>query len=159
MNTDYNTWTDENLQAELEKISAVLTVRKRKAKAEKAKKLCINGITAKDIAVEYGSYDGSEITDINEVNFSFFVKHDGVKYNIYYEAGTYDDKHNFTIYPWWPIVGEEGDDQYERNGAFEFIPPGFAEACENSYEFRGTFDEAVARLKEYGITDVTKGDW
>lgn len=158
----YETWTDDALKTEWELIMEVLNARKKKAKVKKAKELCINGITANDIAVEYGSYDGGEITDMNDVNFSFFVKHDGKKYNIYYDAGTYDHTgkgQHFTLHPWWPIVGEDGDDDYERNGAFQFIPSGFCEACENSYEFRGTFEEAIAQLKEYGITDVSKGDW
>lgn len=159
MSNKYEAMTDDELKNEYQLIMGVLNARKKTAAAKKAKSLCINGITAKDIAVEYGSYDGSEIVDMNDVNFSFFVVHEGKKYNIYYDSGTYDKDHNFTMHPWWPIVGEDGDDDYERNGAFQFIPSGFCEACENSYEFRGTFEEAIAQLKEYGITDVIKGDW
>ena len=158
----YENWLDEALKTEWELIMEVLNGRKKKKNLKAAKELCINGIMAKDIAVEYGSYDGSEITDMNYVNFSFFVKHDGKKYNIYYDSGTYDHTTGsqfFKFHPWWPLIGEEGDDEYERNGAFQFIPSGFCEACENSYEFRGTFEEAIERLKEHGITDVIKGDW
>jgi hypothetical protein len=80
-------------------------------------------------------------------------------YNIYYDTGEHDAEHNFVFHPWWPLIGKDDDDEWERNGAFGFIPSDFNEACENSYEFRGSLADAIKQLNEYGITDIEKGDW
>jgi hypothetical protein len=92
--------------------------------------------------------------DKPEYHFSFTIRHGipGKEYDIYYECGD-------PLHSWWPIVGEEGDDNCDRNGAFEFIPPGFAEACENSYEYRGTVEEAVAQLKKYGFVNFKRSPY
>jgi len=95
--------------------------------------------------------------DKPEYQFSFCIKHDGKLYDIYYECGPSEGTKG--LYPWWPIVGEEGEDQFDRNGAFEFIPPGFSEACENSYRYRGSVEEAVKQLKKYGFVNIQRSEF
>ena len=143
---------DEDLEQEYRHIEIERNKRRTEKKVKEALNLNINGFTCKDIAVRYGSYDGSEVDNLDDVNFSFFVKKDGKLYDFYYGksvGGTGD---------WWP-KSEDEFDEYNCGAFNEFIPRGFNEACENSYEFSGTFDEAVATLKKYGITDIEKGDW
>jgi len=153
MKNKYENWPTEKIKAETEKMYEVLKARREVQQVKEAQTKCINNITTKDFVVYWGTLGQRYRNDKPEYFFSFTIRHADRDYNIYYENGTYDAKHVHHFYPWWPIVGEEGDEDWDRNGAFEFIPPGFAEACENSYEFRGTVEEAVAQLKKYGFVN------
>lgn len=162
----YSGLTDEQLQNEFNAIYEERERRRKIKELNEANTLSINGITCKDIAVRYHGYDGSTWpVDDADIRFSFFVKHDGKLYNIYYDHSVYDftDGRKQTFHPWWPILpledGETEYDDWEHNGAYQFIPSGFSEACENSYEYRGTFKQALETLQKHGITDIEKGDW
>ncbi len=151
---NYQEMSDTDLKKEYNLISEEVLRRDTLRDIDFAKSLVINGITCKDIAVIYGY----ELGDGEDPTFSFYVKHDGKVYDIYYEHGTYDENHNFHFHPWWPIKGNEGDEDWDRNGAFDFIPPGFVEACENMYEYHGTKEEAIAQLRKHGITDIKESE-
>ncbi len=134
-----------NLYGELEK---------RNAAKEKKKQLAlkINGITVRDFSVVYADYYCSPHEPEYKPTFSFYLKRGKKEYCIY------NDFCETNPHKWWPA---EKQTQYGNRGwanrATEFIPQGFAEACENSYEFSGTTEEAIARLKEYGFTDIKDG--
>ena len=141
---------------DLEKLSETirneLNERYKLIRSESVKQLTLNKITAKDICVFYASLDA----DSDEVpNFSFYVKHDGRMYDIYYDSGKYDENHHKSFHLWWPVIDE---DDVLINGASEFIPSGFCETCENCYEYDGTVKQAIACLKKHGIVDVRKGN-
>lgn len=150
MRNKYNNWPTEKIKKELEKLYAVLRKRQEIQEVQEANQRCINHITTKDFVVYWGNYGEFDRKDQPEYSFSFCIKHDGKIYDIYYECSP----DNESLYPWWPIVGEDGEDNWDRNGAHDFIPPGFNEACENSYKYRGTFEQAIAQLKRYGFTDI-----
>ena len=46
-------------------------------------------------------------------------------------------------------------DKEEREMAMSLIPKGFAEAMENAYEYHGSIYEAIKKLNDCGITDIT----
>jgi len=158
MKHNYEFWSIKSLKKEQERIFSALKKKQEKLDLFNAKKLKINNITTKDIAVRYG------VTDDDLTQFSFFVKHKGKLHCIYYDNGYHEvseDKPRFKYYDWWPIKLEKDEDgEVEENGAYEFIPNGFAECCENSYEYcNGNFKSAIKKLKDSGITDIEKGDW
>lgn len=45
-------------------------------------------------------------------------------------------------------------DDAEREMAMSLIPEGFAEAMENAYEYHGSMEEAIKKLKACGITNI-----
>ena|ERR1041385_15644 len=153
MSNKYQDWSTEELHREQELIFQVLRKRGKEAERQKHLGLNYNGITVKDIAVTYGNEGGDGEW------FSFFVKHDGKLYDIYYDHGGYAPKptkeNNYGFHSWWP-VRPDAEDDWDANGAFDFIPPGFGEACENCYEFHGSLEEALEVLKSHGITDIEK---
>ena len=150
---DYNKWTLKDLKKEANIIYAAITKKEKVVDEKRAKKLCINGITPADIAVEYTPKPNNR----DGLYYSFYIKHDGKLFDIYYESGGYDGHHNFVRHPWWPHSGDNADDQWDSNRAFEFIPPGFGEACENLYSYQKPLHEAIKQLKKYGITDIKEG--
>jgi len=153
MKNKYEKWTTEKLNKELELIYKVLSDRNKIEKVKEAKQRCINGITAKDFVVYWGNRGQSDSHGKPHYTFCFCIKHGDKVYDIYYECES-DDGY---LYSWWPFVGEAGeDDNWERNGAYEFIPPSFGEACENCYEYSGTFKQAIKQLKLYGFEDIQR---
>ena len=149
MKNKYENWPTEKIKGEMELMNQVLRVRREVQQVKEAKQKCINNITTKDFVVYWGTFGERDRNDKPKYSFSFTIRHADEDYDIYYEHGN-------PFYPWWPVVGEEGEDYLDRNGAFEFIPPGFAEACENSYEYRGTVEEAVAQLRKYGFVNFQR---
>ena len=135
-------FTSEQLYAELS----------RRTEAEylsKIKSLNINGITVKDFVVKYADWNYYPDDIEFRPHFSFYLKHKGKEYCIYYDYSP--------SLKWWPIKKDElsNDDYgYAGNGAFDFIPSGFAEAVENGYEFHGTIEEGIERLREYGFPTI-----
>jgi hypothetical protein len=108
-------------------------------------KLNVNGFTAKDIKVVYSKNSFCN----NGLQFSFYLMKDGKDYDFYYKL----DEEGELAGDWWP----ENEDEF-INSLQEFIPRGFAEACENLYEYRGgTEIEAIKCLKKYGFT-VEEGE-
>ncbi len=157
MNNKYEHWSTEDLKTEIELMSEVLKARREKTEVCQSKNRCINNITTKDFVVYWGSYGMRDRNDKPEYHFSFCIRHDGKSYDIYYEHhDTVFNGGNGEFHPWWPLVGKEGDEDWDRNGAFEFIPPGFAEASENSYEYHGTVEQAVEQLKKYGFVNFQR---
>jgi hypothetical protein len=148
-----NKYTDDELYAELNR-------RKAKSEAVKAKTLNINGITVKDFVVSYcDEYASPEDKEYNPF-FSFYIKHKGKEYCIYYDYNEEDSKQK----KWWPIVQESGyGGDIDANGAFNFIPKGFAEAMENAYEYVGKrglsgkekLEAGIKYLKECGFETIT----
>ena len=153
----YKNWPIERIESELKLMNAELSSRRAAKHVREAKTKCINNITIRDFVILWGSYGMRDENDKPEYQFSFCIKHDGKLYDIYYECGPSEGTKG--LYPWWPIVGEEGEDQFDRNGAFEFIPPGFSEACENSYRYRGSVEEAVKQLKKYGFVNIQRSEF
>lgn len=140
--------TDDQLNKEYKAIVSEWDHRNKIKQEETANSLCINGITCKDISVRYTDDEDGEY-------FSFYIKHDEKLYDIYYDHSIYDKNFKSKFHSWWPINTEAVDD-WDQNGVFAFIPPGFAEAMENCYEYDGNIDQAIDQLKKYGITDVKK---
>ncbi len=102
-------------------------------------------IKLSDLYVVYGDFNGySPGDEYYSVNFMFYIKKDGKEYCTYYDFDPSLD--------WWPKCGPDN----EENNFSIFIPRGFAEAMENSYEFDGTVEEALALLRKCGITDLRK---
>jgi len=149
MKNEYEKLTTEEILKKMKEMNQILSQRRELKRIEENRTKCINNITTKDFVVYWGSYGMRDEKGRTEYQFSFCIKHGEKIYDIYYEHGS-------PLYSWWPIVGEEGDDDFDRNGAFEFIPSGFGEACENSYEYNGTFDEAINKLKKYGFEDIRR---
>lgn len=152
----YSKMTDDQLKKLANEVQEELSKRHNKIEFERARTLNINGITAKDIQVVYHDIHGD-----GNLNYSFYVKHDGRSYDFYYDHSKWDKSHKRTFHPWWPVKTHDEygntyteNDDWEMNGAREFIPPGFAESMENSYEYDGTVEEVIKYLKNYGITDV-----
>lgn len=154
----YQEYTTEQLQEELRLIKDTLAKRAKENEGEEHKKLSINGITVKDFVI-YWARDYSK--NIDDAQFSFFIKYDGKEHDIYYDGKTDDDdesgENNWGYHKWWP-VNLDVSDSYDANSAYEFIPTGFSEAMENSYEYRGTFDEAIEHLKKHGFTDIRRSE-
>jgi len=152
VNNDYKNWSTEKLRVESELIYAELRRRSEVESTEKQKHLNLNGITAKDIKVVIWSEGDS-------LYYSFKIVHEGKDYDIYYDGvidwhGERTKENHWGYHPWWPIDPEEEDDEYAANGAFLFIPNGFSEAMENAYNFKGTKNQAIKKLKSCGITNI-----
>ena len=145
---NYSKMTKDQLLKEMAKITKQLRKMQEVVDVKESHELNIGGFTCKDVAVRYGSYDGSGDHDA-DINFSFFLKKNGKLWDFYY------GKSDGEAEDWWP----EAENDMNMSPIFDFIPPGFAEACENSYEFSGTVEEAIEHLKKHGITDIEKGDW
>lgn len=94
-----------------------------------------------NIRVYYGDIHQQGIDDINYA--FYFVDKKGKEHDFYYDRP-----------PGLKLTAEQSNDWYGLVN--EFIPRGFNEACENSYEYRGTVEQAIEQLKKYGITDVKK---
>lgn len=111
------------------------------------KNLNIKGFTAKDIKVIYDCQGERDRNNEKEYRFSFYIMKDGKDWDFYYgqsDEGAGD---------WWP----EPEDPIYQSPITEFIPSGFAEACENMYEYHGPLEEGVQLLKDCGFT-VEKGE-
>lgn len=130
MENKYKYWTKDAIFQEMELMQERLRELEDEYFSKESLERNIDGLTVKDIAVRYERDEGN--WEDNVINYSFYVKKDGKLLDFYYE---------------W-----NGDE------VFEFIPDGFSEACENSYEFDGTFKEAVDKLKKYGITDIAESE-
>lgn len=120
------------------------------------KVLNINGITTKDFAVTYADWVCPPDDPRFKPTFSFSIKRGRKSYCIYYDFN-YEKPHK-----WWPTrpsgylpdgVTAPMDAEVE-NAAGDFIPDGFSESCENSYEYEGTTEEAIECLKKHGFTDI-----
>lgn len=138
--------TKKELLAEMGEIQKQLNKMQEVVNVKESLERNISGFTAKDVAVRYGDPDGCD----ERLWYGFYIKYKGKLYDFYYgksDGGAGD---------WWP---KSEDDEYNCGAFNDFIPPGFSEACENSYEFRGTMEQAVARLNKYGITDIEKAIW
>lgn len=109
--------------------------------------LNIKGFTAKDIKVIYSCEGERDRNGKKEYRFSFYIMKDGKDWDFYY--GKSDDGAG----DWWP----EPEDPIYLSPITEFIPSGFAEACENMYEYRGSLKEGIRLLKNCGFT-VEKGE-
>lgn len=155
MKNKYESLSTKDLKKEHELIYEIIQKRENENELKKQKKLNINDITAKDIAVRY-----TREMNEDDVRYSFYIKHERKLYDIYYEHSTYslsaDREQKF--HPWWPIRplenGETEYDDWDHNGARDFIPIGFQETCENMYEYDGSISEVIKHLKNHGITDV-----
>jgi hypothetical protein len=146
---NYENMSKQELLAEMNKIQKQLNKMQEIVDVRETKELKIGEFTAKDVGVRYGDCDGYG----EQLWFSLVIKRDGKEYDFYY--GRSDDGAG----DWWPKNEDEPDDKYNCGAFDEFIPTGFYEVCENSYEFRGTLKQAIKRLKQYGITDVKLADW
>jgi hypothetical protein len=111
------------------------------------KELEVKGFKVKDIKVIWSCGGKRDRKSDKEYTYSFYVMKDGKDWDFYYggsDQGAGD---------WWPEPTEEG----YLSPLTNFIPTGFAEACENMYEYRRTKEEALNLLQECGFT-VEKGD-
>jgi hypothetical protein len=104
-------------------------------------KLKIFGFIAKDIKVTY-------FTRYGGWRYSFYIMKDGKDWDFYYgksDQGAGD---------WWP----DSKDEYDVSPIHQFIPSGFAESCENMYEYhKGSHKEALELLKDCGFT-IERGE-
>src|SRR4051812_8177024 len=128
----YSKLSDKELKKLAKEINAELSNRQQKSEIVRAKKLNINGITAKDICVLYGVMEYGYFGHHDSmVRYQFYVKHGGRIYDFYYDHSKWDENHNRSFHPWWPIrtddeVGSVNSnllDDCEMNGATEFVPP------------------------------------
>ena len=152
MSDDYKSWSTEKLRVESELIYAELRKRSAIEKSEKQKNLNLNGITPKDFKVHIWPEGDS-------LYYSFKIVHEGKDYDIYYDGvadwcGDRSKGNHWGYHSWWPIDPEEEDDEYAANGAWSFIPDGFSEAMENAYNYNGTKNQAIKKLKSWGITNI-----
>lgn len=114
-------------------------------------------LTIKNIGVVYGINEYGDLEDINTATaeqladvsnyyFSFYIiKPNGKWYCYYYD---FDNTGYITEDP------EHELDHHDIMG--RFIPEGFAESMENSYEYYGakTIGEALAKLQQAGLSRV-----
>lgn len=118
--------------------------------------LSINGVTSADFVVECGDPNGVNPGESGyDPRYSFSIRHGRKDYDAYYGM-----RHG-NPQKWWP-ANEHGDtalSSYDNNRALEFVPLCFAEACENSYEYEGTVEEAMNILKRCGFTRVIRRVW
>ena len=136
-------FTDEELMKELNRRNV-----DKETLAHKT--LNIDGFTTKDVVcMQGGAYDDPD--DEYGPHCHFYLKVDGKLFDIYYMNRVSD--------PQKLSKGESADEEPSRwpelddgNAALEFVPPGFAEACENCYECRRLGD-VKKYLAKYGITD------
>jgi len=152
MSENYKNWSTEKLRVEFTLIKNELWRRDEEDKVEKQKSLNLNGITPKDIKVVIWEEGDS-------LYYSFKIVHESKDYDIYYDGralrhGDRTKENHWGYHSWWPMNPDEENDEYAANGAWCFIPDGFNESMENSYEFRGTKNQAIKRLKEWGITNI-----
>ena len=155
----YKIWSDEELKKAIDQMSAVLNVRQAAHDQSESKLKKINGIGVDDFVAVVAPMEYGE----DEFFFSFYILRKNKLYSIYYESGTQNNQQDFQFHPWWPhdydpTEDDFGPDRYEHNRAFDFIPPGFSEACENCYEFGKGKEAGIQRLKEYGFTKVVEHD-
>lgn len=110
---------------------------------DRIKKLNVKGFRAKDIKVLYFKM----YNDNENYNFSFYIMKDRKDWDFYY------GKSSQGAGDWWP----DPEDELYLSPIHDFIPSGFAETCENVYEYCGTNEEAIETLKKCGFT-VEKND-
>ncbi len=165
---DYTTWDTSQLEETQTAIEKALAERRVIQEKDDALNRNINGITGADFVVLVGSLYQYGWSKDDHIRYTFCIKRGEKLYDIYYENGFHefqeDDKTKaYRFHEWWPAAEPEIDEEsglpcylefYGDNLAYLFIPPGFAEASENCYSFTGTEEEAVAKLEEYGITDI-----
>ena len=106
----------------------------------------INGITTSDFVVDYADWVIPPGHKEFRPTFAFFIKHKKKKYCIY------NDYNYENPQKWWPTHKRWEDDVV--NGAMAFIPRGFYEVCENTYEYDGTTEEAIEKLKLSGFKTI-----
>jgi hypothetical protein len=115
------------------------------------KVLNVDGFTAKDVVcMQGGKYDDPD--DGYGPYYAFYLKVDGKLFDFYYQSCITDPRYvnGKEVEPSrWP----KGDnDDYGSYAVLELVPPGFAEAMENAYEYHGKGD-IKKHLAKYGITD------
>ncbi len=161
---DYTTWDTDELKETKAAIEKVLGERRVIQEKSGALTRNINGITAADFVVIIMSLYKYGYSEDDHIRYSFLINRGDSLYDIYYDHGSHDKETNkYSPYEWWPWAEREIDDEsglpydiepYDDNHAYLFIPPGFNAGSENCYSFTGTEEEAIAKLKEYGITDI-----
>jgi hypothetical protein len=139
-------FTDEELYAELQR-------REVDKESLHHKTLTIDGFTGKDVVcIQGGAYDDSDLADEYGPSYHFYLKVDGNLFDAYY-MNCCTDPHRMgdkEVEPSrWP---EQKDDEYSTSAALNFVPPKFAEASENCYEYHGKTD-IKKHLAKHGITD------
>jgi hypothetical protein len=112
---------------------------------KRIKDLVVKGFKAKDIKVIF-----YKTREVDKYNYSFYLMKNGKEYDLYYAM----DKDGKEAGKWWP----KGEDMYS-SPLTQFIPDGFAEACENIYEFMGKHEEALELFKECGFVITHGGEF
>ena len=144
-NNPYKEWTDVALKQATEQIDAVIYDRYQIRKMERVKSLNVHGITVKDFVVIYAPWR----EETREPSFSFYIVRDNKIYDLREDSGSWSPEDIYEYHPWWPILTD--DDGTTYNGAYQFIPSGFIETCENCYEYSKDTQAALEVLKAHGF--------
>lgn len=141
-------YTYEDLEALDKAVTAEFAARNTTRAFLEKKNLNINGITNKDFQVTYADWNTPPDHPEFKPTFSFALKRGKKKYCIYYDFNREKPQ------KWWPTKKSDWDDGEVESAATDFIPDGFSECCENSYEYSGTTEEAIECLRRHGFDDI-----
>lgn len=139
-------YTTAQLETELAARHALAAQQADEAAVARIRTLNLRGFTVKDVILFVERpYEGEGL------RFSFCLRHDGRDYDFYYDWRDWRDGHPEMVpLDWWPASQTDDLAREWVNDALQFVPPGFNEEAENSYSFRGSDEEAIARLKAAG---------
>ena len=121
---------------EIVKLMYKLSSKDREIK--RIKSFNIDGFTSKDIKVI------QRLEDKSLIRYSFYIIKDGKDWDFYY--GNFDDN---TI-AWWPKYLNLDNNVYS-GPINDFVPVGFIEMCENSYEYNGCHGDVIKFLQACGF--------
>lgn len=146
----FSTFSDKEVEEEYERRQDLKRLKQLEDSYKDISNLNINNITAKDFQITlYIEKDYNADSDSNNnliYRFSFNIKHGKTLYDIYYDFNVDSGKPT-----WWPKTTVAAGPPLWENSAFQFIPSRFCEACENSYEYEGSLQEAINTLITCGF--------